>query len=457
MIFKRTAAFKPALILLCALLLLSASCQPGHEGPDQRPAGQFSLEQLQADFARLRGLLENNHPDPYRYESAAGLAALFDSAYGSLRDGMTEAEFYRLVAPLVARYHCGHTQLRHSASFYDALASAGRVLPLGIYLDNGRAYVDADYGSASGIPLGSEVLAIDGEPMAGIVARMMAGISADARNESLKVQRLNREFYLHLLFWHGDVPSFDLRVRRPADGGESTVRVEVRSYAQVSRAAAGRFPWSGDLRIASDNGLAVLTVPTFVAGQNPNYRSFFTEAFRGLNDNGVDRLIIDIRGNGGGDPDVSAALIAHLAERPFVYFKNGIGYPHLFAATDPDPVHYSGRVVVLIDGGCFSTSGHFCALVRYLGLAEFVGETGGGTFRCHDNSFESVLANTGLRLRVSRTTFEAAVPDQDVSAGFRPDFRVYPAINDVLAGRDVQMEAARTKCRQEDLPREPQP
>lgn len=449
MICKRNAAFKPALILLCALLFLSTSCQPGNDGPDPQPAGRFSLEELQADFSRLRSVLESNHPDPHRYESAADLGALFDSAYASLRDGMNEAEFYRVVAPLVVRFHCGHTQLRHSSAFYNALAAGGRVLPLGIYLDNGRAFVDADYGSGSGIRLGSEVLAIDNEPMAGIVARMTAGISADARNESLKVLRLNREFYLHYLFWHGDAPSFALQLKNPADGAESLLQVAARPYAQVSQAAAARFPWTSDLRITSEDGLAVLTVPTFVAGQNPNYRAFFTEAFRGLNEGGVERLIIDIRGNGGGDPDVSAALIAHLVDRPFIYFKKGIGYPHLFAATDPDPVHFPGRVVVLIDGGCFSTSGHFCALVRHLGLATLVGETGGGTFRCHDNSFETVLANTGLRLRVARTTFEAAVPDQDVSPGFRPDVRVYPGINDVLAGRDVQMEAARVKCRQE--------
>jgi hypothetical protein len=448
MIVKRTAAFKPALILLCALIFLSASCQPGNDGPDQGPAGQFSLEELQADFSRLRSVLESNHPDPHRYESAAGLATIFDSAYASLREGMSEAEFYRVVAPLVARFHCGHTQLRHSSAFYNALAAGGRVLPLGIYLDEGRAYVDADYGSGSGVRLGSEVLAIDDEPMAGIVARMLGGISADARNESLKVRRLSREFYLHRLFWHGDASSFALRLKNPADGAESLLQVAARPYAQVSQAAAGRFPWAGDLRIASADGLAVLTVPTFVAGQNPNYRTFFTEAFQGLNESGVERLIVDIRGNGGGDPDVSAALIAHLADRPFVYFKDGIGYPHLFAETEPDAVHFAGKVVVLIDGGCFSTSGHFCALVRHLGLATFVGETGGGTFRCHDNSFETVLANTGLRLRVARTTFEAAVPDQDVSAGFPPDFRVYPGISDVLAGRDVQMEAARTQCGQ---------
>ena len=66
----------------------------------------------------------------------------------------------------------------------------------------------------------------------------------------------------------------------------------------------------------------------------------------------------------------------------------------------------------------------------------------GGTFRCHDNSTDLVLDHTGIRLRVARTTYEAAVPDHDVSAGFPPDFRVVPAINDILSGDDPQMDFA---------------
>ncbi len=50
-----------------------------------------------------------------------------------------------------------------------------------------------------------------------------------------------------------------------------------------------------------------------------------------------------------------------------------------------------------------------------------------------------------MRLRVARTTYEVAVPDQDVSMGFPPDFRVYPGIGDVLAGRDAQMEFAKIR------------
>ncbi len=314
--------------------------------------------------------------------------------------------------------------------------------PWGSTLADGKAYVDADYGSDPAIPPGREVLAINNEPIAAVIERLQAGISADALNRSIKVQQLNRDFYRYYYYFWGETPGFDLQLKDPANGSESALRVAAKPYAEVSRQVNARFAGDSRLAFSTSGRRAVLRVPTFVAAQNPDYRAFFENSFRQMNDLGIAHLIIDIRGNGGGDPDVSVALISHLADQPFVYFKKGVSYGNLFAATAPHAVHFNGTVHVLIDGGCFSTSGHFCAVVRHHGLAVFIGETGGGTFRCHDNSTEIALGNTNIRLRVARTTFEAAVPDSDVSAGFPPDHRVIPTISDILSGNDPQMAFA---------------
>jgi hypothetical protein len=55
-----------------------------------------------------------------------------------------------------------------------------------------------------------------------------------------------------------------------------------------------------------------------------------------------------------------------------------------------------------------------------------------------------------MRLRVARTTYEAAVPDQDVSTGFPPDYRVVPTINDILSGSDPQMDFAVRKSEEQN-------
>jgi hypothetical protein len=435
---RKYALLKFAPILLCLFQLFSSFCRI-----DSRFSGDvFSAAQLQADFNQMRSALESNHPDRLRYETAATLAGLFDAAFDSIQNDMTEGEFFRIVAPLVARYHCGHTHITPSARFFNALEASGSVMPLGIYLADGKAYVDADYGSRSGIRLGCELLSINNEPIAGVVERLLAGISADALNTSNKIERLNRQFFLYYYYFWGEKPGFDLVVKDPVSGSESSLRVNAKPYDEVNQEVNDRFETAGRLSFIPVGNRAVLRVPSFVVSQNPDYRAFFENSFRQMNDHGVAHLIIDIRGNSGGDPEMSVSLIAHLIDHPFVYFKKGLGYDNLFAEMPPHAVHFSGTVHVLIDGGCFSTSGHFCSMLRYHELATFVGETGGGTFRCHDNSTDFILNNTGIRLHVARTTYETAVPDQDVSQGFPPDFRVVPTVQDVLSGTDVQMDFA---------------
>lgn len=434
--------------LLVLMLFFSCKVDEGTDGSEDNPGPprgerltwQFSVEQLQEDFVQLRNALENSHPARLRYETEGELNHLFNVAHDSLQNPMTELEFFRVIAPLVARHHCGHTIVMPSMDLLNELESQGMVLPLGIYRAGGKAYVDADYNSGSGVTLGSEVLSINGVSINQVYNRIMAGMSADAMNTSMKIRRLNRQFSLYYYYFWGESAQFNLVVKVPGSSGETTLTVAPRLLMEVSDLAEDRFPNNFQMDFEISGNTAVLTVPSFVISTNPQYSSFFEDSFRQLNDSGALHLIVDVRGNGGGDPEMSVALISHLTNEPFVYFKSGLGYGNLFTEIPPHGIHFNGSVYVLIDGGCFSTTGHFCSLVRHLELGTFIGETGGGTYRCNDNSYNLNLNNTGIFANIARTTYETAVPDHDVSEGFEPDHRVVPTVNDILNGNDPQME-----------------
>ncbi len=200
---------------------------PGRRGWSVgRDHGEFLPEQLQADFLQMRNALEKNHPDRLRYETAETLAGLFDAAFASLQNNMTEVEFYRVVAPLVARYHCGHTRISPANGF-----SPGLVMPLGIYLADGKAYVDADYGSDPSLPLGREVLAINNEPIAAIIERMQAGISSDALEPVRQGAQLEPGVLSVLLLFLGR----NARVRPDAEGSRQWQRVSAAGKCQAVR------------------------------------------------------------------------------------------------------------------------------------------------------------------------------------------------------------------------------
>src|SRR5271155_2676982 len=108
-------------------------------------------KQLVEDFHILRGALEQGHSGIYCYTSKADLDALFDKTEQALNRPMTPAEFYRLLAPVVAAVKCGHTDL--AMPFDDVRAgpkSDKPLLPLQVRVLDGKVYVFRDLSSDKG-------------------------------------------------------------------------------------------------------------------------------------------------------------------------------------------------------------------------------------------------------------------------------------------------------------------
>lgn len=98
---------------------------------------------------------------------------------------------------------------------------------------------------------------------------------------------------------------------------------------------------------------------------------------------------------------------------------------------------FGGELVILIDGGCFSSTGHLCAVLDFNDIGTFVGTETGGTYTCNDGWKEIILKNTGLRINMPRLTFAAAVQGMSPDRGIEPDHEVEPRIDDLIGGRDT--------------------
>src|SRR5438874_86652 len=88
-------AFIVSLISGCLFLALPAFAQ------------QIPVTLLQEDFQIMRHALEEAHGGIYRYTSKREMDRTFDRAYRKIDHSMTDLEFWRLVAPVVAHIKCG--------------------------------------------------------------------------------------------------------------------------------------------------------------------------------------------------------------------------------------------------------------------------------------------------------------------------------------------------------------
>jgi hypothetical protein len=96
----------------------------------------------------------------------------------------------------------------------------------------------------------------------------------------------------------------------------------------------------------------------------------------------------------------------------------------------------------LINGGCFSTTGHLCALLKFHRRGLFIGEETGGSYACTDRSQTTTLGHSRLRFRHSNTIFQVAVSGLPLGRGIMPDETLAPTITDYLQHRDPVMNRA---------------
>jgi hypothetical protein len=157
-------------------------------------------------------------------------------------------------------------------------------------------------------------------------------------------------------------------------------------------------------------------------------------------------IIIDIRGNGGGDSEninrIQSRLVTQktLVER--IYYKTGPGHEDFSEAQEvfvsPEGKdQFTGPVAVLTNRYCFSSANMFVSRMSVLPNVIIIGDTtagGGGKPRFFD------LPN-GWAVRYSSNY--ALRPDGlDIEKGVPPDFRVILWPMDKLAGRDTLIEFA---------------
>lgn len=480
--FKRSAFVALAVLSL----VLAGSSGPIFQASDAREK-TFPVEDLRQDLKILWDVLDEGHGGFERYTPRETLKKSFDEASSRLAKPLTEMEFYRLLLPLIAAIKDGHTSLRMSGPGQADQVSRPVFFPLELRFIDGKAFVFRNLSGTPEIVLGSELVTINGTPMAQVLARLLPLVPRDAgvQTRPLRLLENPNRFGECFAAEFGPAGSFRLGLRKPAGGGETSLDAAGIKGADINRLLQERYPEAVRRRplyeLTYQGSTAVITIRGFGDDRGPGavaFPEFIQKTFRELADKKVEGLIIDLRGNGGGRDEYGRLLFAHFMAEPFLYYKalerkkekydlvkyiggggestetgtlrknargwyDVLDHPNV-GTMKPETPRFTGRTCILVDGLSFSTTGESTSLFHFHKKAVFVGEEcGAGYYGNTSGGMVLVtLPKTRLQVIVPLTLYTLAVNRYPKDRGIVPDYPVTPTIEDLLAGRDVVMEKA---------------
>ena len=469
----------------------------------EAPPARLAAKDLQVDFGVLREALETLHPGLYRYNTHEQMEAHFAQLQKTLSRDLTLQETYLALSVFVARIKCGHTYLnflnQRKAVARALFQNRDRVPFYFRWLDE-RMIVTRDFSAHPHLRVGTEVLAINGVPVATILHQLMTIARADGSNDSKRVSSLEvaglgeyETFDVYFpLFFPQKSPTLELRIREAPGAEPRTIKVQALSYeerlAPAKAAIDGRH--GGDSAVWDFKplgpGTALLRMPAWALFNSQwDWKGFLNGVFAQLEQQRITHLIVDLRGNEGG-LDAGDELLARLIQKDLRIdqFKRKVRYrkvpdslaPYLdtwdpsfkdwgdtaiepsggfFTLTKYDDdarggvIHpagkpFRGRMTVLVDAANSSATFQFAQVLQQNKLGTLVGQPTGGNQRGINGGAFFFLRLPRSGLEVDLPLIGLYPPGEPPDAGLRPDVLVTPRIEDIARGVDTELEAAKS-------------
>lgn len=470
------------------------------------PERTLSPAQMSEDFAIFRRAVTQLHPGLYRYNTPAEIEKNFAEFKSKLKTPLPESEFFKLLAQFTALVRCGHTFLNPLNQTKEVRARMfdRRVhFPFYFRLIDRRMIITGNLSSKK-LANGSEITSVNGVPVSQIVDALASVAAADGENTiaaRLKLLELGSvqanhyqlfDIYFPLFFPVSDeiftVEAVDYATKKPT-------RFQVLAATRDERFGEserhfGKTPtfddgWKFEIRA---NSTALLKIGNSITWRlkTIDYKKFIADAFSEMRAKNIKNLIIDWRGNDGGDDTVNVELIKYLTRKTlpcanpkkrFVrvnapdkdltnyievfdeqmrqFLTNGVpantvkksgkeGLYQVLGDAPCQPVapaanNFTGKTYVISDASNASAAFEFVRAVKTYKLATIVGQETGGNLQGinGDNYFFVRLPYSSFEIDVP-VYFQAPLAAQP-DAGVIPNLIIKTNIDDVAGGIDTEL------------------
>jgi len=418
-----------------AMLLLTLS-------PSQTLAANLDPATWRGDVRVLMAAVDSLHPCPYRWNKRAAwdsAAAELERQLPSMRYDQAVAGFSRLLGLL----RDGHSRLgqlqlvAHGQPTLRPLDGPGFTESYPIELDVFSDGLWVMRTPAANVGwLGKRVTAINGVPVERAVARLAPYIPADNPMWTLRMlpaflrvpgylsaAGLSNDPAAPLVLTLADTRGHTSKATvAPARTDSSTVWVAadgaIALPLPLTRWLPGPFAFA-DLEDSTRIVFARIRAIVDEPGKE-RFAQFIERLFAHVDSVGARRLILDLRGNGGGNNYLNQPLVHALIRRP--------------------ELDQPGRLFVIVDRGTFSAAVSLASALQGETHALFVGEPTGAAPNSPGDPARVTLPASGLLVRISTVLWNGSDP-RDPRAFIAPDLPARPSCADWIAHRDPALAA----------------
>lgn len=396
----------------------------------------FDVKELQGDFKQMVKVMEL-HPARYVFTSEAEFEKIIKDSYEKITAPMTLGEFFDLCSGVISNIRCGHTGLEMPDKFWNK--GDRPVFPLHMSIVNDSLIVTGDFNAD--IVRSTHIVKINGKSFDEIVNGMRNYISSDGFNQTWKIGRLNERLSSFLSIYFNFPTEYEIGYRT-REGSEKSARLQAVKNGELKAVLQKNDPLTYKVL---DGKTALMGIYSFNYYRKDTVTFFqmINKFFGQVESDNIQNLIVDLRGNSGGDPFCAAHLLSYLAKTSFLYYAERYEWcPNLSKPITPKAKAFNGNLYILTDGLCFSTTGHLAALLKVNKIGIIVGDETGGTYTCNDSGKWFELTNTGLKLRMAQQSFKVAAESLPRERGVLPDFSIRPYSDEILREKDVVLEYA---------------
>jgi hypothetical protein len=402
---------------------------------------QYSPAQLKEDYTKFYTIMEKAHTGLFDYLTQAEWQALKDSSLQLFTHPMTHSEFYRLIALHVGKVKNMHTRHGVTEWWYKQKQN---IFPFNIQYFGDKLYVSESLVQPLTFPKGSEILQVNGKTPREIKEMIWPFIPADGFNQTGKMAGLNDYFPWYFSLFVEEAQTYTITLKTP-DGNTETITTPglEDSFSHLSfRQVQKRKKSPLELTIDDE-----LKAAYFRIDDSRLFKDSIQTYFQRIRDRGIQRLIIDLRGEGGiREEEQVAQLFLHLITEPARIYESirvksndvglfdqdfsykpyakslkqlrekyldrlvdsGKGYflwqdePYL-GLIRPAGIPFSGPIYILTDGRNYSASTDFTSIASRLKNVVIVGEETGGEYRSYVSGamFGLKLPNSKIGVKVA--------------------------------------------------------